>query len=338
MTLGDGIRRNVATVSQEERDRLIKCFLKLDDASDPRMVYPDGMTRWDKEEMIHKNAHQVGQDVHDGPAFIPWHRELTNRLERLLRLVDPDISLHYWDWTTDPRGGNGATNLFTAQFMGNDNGDAGPPFDKFESTEGRETGDGHNWIWRCVNGDFVNDRHCLNGGRPGGPVVSNRKFELSEGKPIPDHVIDDKTILTSANTLPRNQQFHVFDFFWLHPTHDYIHEYIGGTIGLEHYSFHDPYVFLIHSNVDRLWSMWQTDPQNAWRLDANLVYGDDGDTSSINDIIEPWAGGHPGAPGLRPWSNAADGQKTGLQDDKKDVKSFKDPSIVTPPKYDTNLS
>src|SRR5262249_40340199 len=44
--------------------------------------------------------------------FLPWHRELCNRFEALLRKVDPQLSLHYWDWTTDPRG------LFTAQFMG----------------------------------------------------------------------------------------------------------------------------------------------------------------------------------------------------------------------------
>jgi hypothetical protein len=84
--------------------------------------------------------------------------------------------------------------------------------------------------------------------------------------------------------------------------------------------------------------MWQTDPNNTWRLDPNLVYGDDGNSNSINDNVEPWAGGHTGAPGLRPWSNPADGQKTGVQDDKKVVKTFKDPSIVEPPKYDTNLS
>jgi hypothetical protein len=46
--------------------------------------------------------------------------------------------LHYWDWTTDPRatGPGGLVNLFTPRFMGNANGDAGPPFQNFETTEG----------------------------------------------------------------------------------------------------------------------------------------------------------------------------------------------------------
>src|SRR5262249_50502130 len=99
MALGDGIRRNVATISDEEKNRLVNAFLQLD----TNQLYPDGVAFWDKQEDIHKEAHAAGQNVHGGPAFLPWHRELVNRLEALLRLVDPQLSLHYWDWTTDPR-------------------------------------------------------------------------------------------------------------------------------------------------------------------------------------------------------------------------------------------
>jgi hypothetical protein len=127
MALGDGIRRNVAKISQAERDLMIDAFLKMDTTK----FYPDGVTYWDKQEDIHKEAHSAGQDVHGGPAFLPWHRELCNRLEALLREVHPEISLHYWDWTTDPRasdnGAGGTTNLFTTQFMGSSQGNAGVP-------------------------------------------------------------------------------------------------------------------------------------------------------------------------------------------------------------------
>jgi hypothetical protein len=53
---------------------------------------------WDKQDQIHQATH-----VHGGPAFIPWHRELVNRYEALLRQIDPTVALHYWDWQTDPR-------------------------------------------------------------------------------------------------------------------------------------------------------------------------------------------------------------------------------------------
>lgn len=65
--------------------------------------------------------------MHGGPEFIPWHREMVNRLEEMLRQINPQLSLHYWDWTQDPRSipnanmGGGITgnlNLFTPDFMG----------------------------------------------------------------------------------------------------------------------------------------------------------------------------------------------------------------------------
>jgi hypothetical protein len=150
MALGDGIRRNVALVPQAERDLLLDAFLKLDMTK----FYPDGVSSWDKQEDIHKNAHFHGVDVHSGPAFIPWHRVLVNRLEELLRQIHPEISLHYWDWTTDPRAAaGGRPALFTPNFMGGTGSPAGPPFQDFESTEKSDTfeGDGiHDHIWRAV--------------------------------------------------------------------------------------------------------------------------------------------------------------------------------------------
>jgi hypothetical protein len=59
------------------------------------MALGDRVSYWDKQEDIHKNAHFAGVDVHGGPAFIPWHRVIVNRLEQLLREVDPALSLHY---------------------------------------------------------------------------------------------------------------------------------------------------------------------------------------------------------------------------------------------------
>jgi hypothetical protein len=274
------------------------------------MKYPDMVSYWDKQEDIHKNAHQGGQDVHEGPAFIPWHRELVNRFERLLRKVDKDISLHYWDWTQDPRhcsdGKRGFVNLFTKKFMGNANGDAGPPFQKFESTEWTETPGNHHFIWRHM-------------------------------APGPTRFPSDEAIITFADHLDENKQFSAItsrdSSNALHYVHDIAHGYIGGTIGLQHFSFHDPFVFLLHSNMDRLWAMWQTVPsERKWRTDPEKVYGIESDSDSINSIIEPWGG----ETGLRPWSRPEDGQ--GDPDSVAEKKTCKDKSVVTPPKYDTNLS
>jgi len=274
MAIGDGIRRNVATISQEERYRLIYAFLALDTTQ----VYPDGVTYWDKQNEIHQATH-----VHGGSAFLPWHRELVNRLEVLLREVDPALSLHYWDWTTDPR-----PTLFTVEFIGSANGDAGFPLQNFESTEGG----GHAKIWRNVN-------H----GNPGVPLVS-----------------PDNTIVTTGNNVAQADQYRQMRAA-LEGAHNTAHGYIGGTLGQPHFSFHDPFVFLLHSDTDRLLALWQMASGRAWRLDPNQVYGSEGNSSPITDNLEPWAG----ASGLRPWAPP---------DNQQVVKTSKHPSVVAPPLYD----
>jgi len=293
MPIGDGIRRNVAEVSKEERDRLRDAFLQIDATK----AYPDGVSYWDKQEQIHKNAHAAGADVHGGPAFLPWHRELCYRLEALLRQVDSQLSLHYWDWTTDPRdtadGAGGKVNLFSSQFMGSANGDAGPPLQDFESTEKAELGIPHDHVWRDVNM-----------GNPGAPAVDS-----------------DQSIVTAGDSFPNQLQFQTFRKA-LETSHNISHGYIGGTIAHQHYSFHDPFVFLLHSNVDRIWAMWQTVPGEQWRLNPGLVYGLDGTAPSITENLEPWAGSAP--PLLRPWAPP---------DNQQLKKNSKDPSVVAPPRY-----
>jgi hypothetical protein len=59
---------------------------------------PGGVSWWFKQDEIHQATH-----VHGGPEFLPWHREITNRFEELLRQINPQSSLHYWDFKDDPR-------------------------------------------------------------------------------------------------------------------------------------------------------------------------------------------------------------------------------------------
>ncbi|MFJ7244327.1 tyrosinase family protein [Kitasatospora sp. NPDC098652] len=292
----------MATVTKEERERLRDAFLQLDGG---KYVYPDGVTYWDKQEEVHKGAHVAGQDVHGGRAFLPWHRELCYRLEHLLREIDADLSLHYWDWTTDPRlaiGGRAA--LFTPDFMGNAAGDIGLPFPDFETTE-----PDHTKVWRDV--------------AAGAPVVADLITVL-----FGFAIALDETIITSGDNLPEELQYTAMDQV-LQGSHNYIHSgYIRGTIANPHFSFHDPFVFLLHSNVDRLWARWQNAPGHAWRLEPAQVYGRPGTNpaSSVNAVLQPWGGGVDGT--VRPWSVDEDPEDPAI------AKTSKDPTIANPPQND----
>jgi hypothetical protein len=305
-TLGDGTCTNPVAYGMEvtktrnnlakatpaamvERQKLLSAFLKLDDGS---LQFPDNVTFWDKQEEIHKAGHAGGQNVHGGPAFNSWHRELVNRLEVLLQQVDPTVMLGYWDWTTDPLGNGGTlVDLMTPNFMGGTGDPAGPPFANFESTEF-----GHSVIWRNVS--------------PGAPGI-----------------FADNTFVIHGNGLAEAGQFDSYRSYEELNGHNPAHGYIGGTLGNAHYSFHDPIVFLLHSNNDRLFAMWQRDPARLWRLDPLRVYGSDASMQSLQDAVEPWAGEVNATwAQLRPWTTG-DGQIV--------VKHYVDPSVVSPPFYDT---
>ena len=275
MALGDGIRRNIAHVTPTERDRYITAVVALHSR-----YYPDGVSKWVKQDEIHEATH-----VHSGASFLPWHRELLNRYEQLLREIDPELSLHYWDWTEDPRAADdddgGTVNLFTSDFMGSSSGNSGDPFSGF-------------------------------------PAITR---SLSGGAPSVD---SDADIISSTNGEDQVDQFEIFrTTIEESPNHDSVHGYIGGTIGAGHTAFEDPFVFLLHSNVDRIWAKWQTEAGEDWRLDPNLLYGSQSANILITENLEPWAG----AAGLRPWASP---------DNQQVVKNSKDISVVIPPCYDTN--
>src|SRR5437868_13587387 len=96
MALGDGIRRNINSVPATEQSLLVSAIKQLNERLYPgaRTDFPaGGVSYWFKQDEIHQATH-----VHGGPHFLPWHRELCNRFEALLREVDSRLSLHYWDW------------------------------------------------------------------------------------------------------------------------------------------------------------------------------------------------------------------------------------------------
>lgn len=304
MALGDGIRRNIASVDPSERTLLRDALIALNHKFFPGSKadsVPGGVSLWFKMDEIHQSTH-----VHHGPEFVPWHREIVNYLESLLRQINPQLSLHYWDWTQDPRDplGNGSVNLFTSAFMGNATGDAGDP-----------------WL----SAGYYDPATANHRDATDNPVdPPNNLTRNCVGNKHPQS-IDDGIIAAPDFPTMRTR---------MESAHDIAHGFIGGTLNDPHISFRDPIVFLLHSNVDRLYAKWQTQAGHSERIDPTLVYGAESGGAALNSNVEPWSTGHThdtfGVEHfIRPWYAP---ESQGIP------KTYKHASVVFPPCYDTNAT
>ena len=296
MALGDGIRRNIAHVDPTERAALIAAIIELNN----RHLPGDPVSMWFKQDEIHQATH-----VHGGPEFLPWHRELVNRFEAMIRQVNPLLSLHYWDWTEDP------ASLFTNTIMGSASGDAGEPWfsQGFYIRVPPPPPNENNY--RGLSAFDITHNN------PAYPPLTLTRNVGGFGR-LRTTMEDDAVVSAPDFQMMRNL---------LENSHDAMHGYIGGTLSDGHVSFRDPFVFLLHSNVDRLFTRWQTNPVNQNRLNPALVYSPEHMDMELNGYVEPWSTGTGSFHTIHPWSEPGKGEPH----------TYKHLSVVTPPCYDTNF-
>ncbi len=264
-------RRNAQAATAAERSAFRDALLDIQ--TNPARRFSDGVPYWRKQDTIHA----TGGAQHGVPAFFPWHREMVNRFETLLRESNPRVTLLYWDWTSDPRVG---TNLFTTGaggFMGSGSGTVGAPL------------------------------------VPLRPPTLSRNVGFSAFSPDSDATVLAEPNFPSLRTRVENV-----------PNHNSSHGFIGGPggqISFPSISAQDPFFFLLHGNVDRLWAQWQRNPTQPARLDPATAYGAVSGHASLTGSMGPWNG----ATGVAPWTNPSE----------QYVKTSAHPSVVSPPVYDT---
>lgn len=381
MALGDGIRRNIATVSKEERDLFIDAVKQLNQVyyspTGSRTDFPAGhVSYWFKQDEIHQSSH-----VHGCPAFLPWHRELCNRFEALLRTIHPELSLHYWDWNLDPSnmpdGEGGIINLFDADFMGNadgtvNEGSVGEPLLSagfyLLNPSDPDPADGK---FRDDNSPVIINRPDPNNPstwsypdpsvpphihyNPADPPKTLTRSKQAGAPPVgvPGSGWATDSDFINANTWEDFRDLMYGDEQGTSPNgaHGAAHSYIGGNLSNPHLSFRDPFVFLLHSNIDRLWAMWQRQQLHPERLDPAQVYHTEENTTGSGNVdsgdpfwgilspLEPWAGFSAQTPAtgiitnllpIRPWF-APENE----QNQPGNYKTSQDISVVIPPSYDT---
>ncbi len=295
-------RKNAATASDAERAAYLSAVL----GADTLKWTADMVSYFDKQDQIHQLAAQ-----HGVPAFLPWHREMMNRYEILLRQTVPTVTLLYWDWTTDPANSTGGFNLMTTNFMGAANGDVGAPLTSLQAS-GVCTNARDGWLYPFSAG-IACGTHTNDWTYP----PPNLYRDKAAGQPL---VNSDAMVLAPTN-------FPLFRDMEGDP-HGASHGYLSGAqgnIGFVDAAAEDPFFFLLHCNCDRLWAMWQRTNNLSYlgRRDAATVYGTESKDSNITNSMPPWDG----STGIEPW--------TKTPGDYTYAKNCRDPSIVDAPVYDT---
>jgi hypothetical protein len=167
------------------------------------------------------------------------------------------LSLHYWDWTADPKNltdsdGN-PLNLFTPDFMGNAIGpgnteiEIGPPW-KSATLPG------------LFYGALPGQDRDTTGNPVDPPATVTRQVGALGGLISP---ADEHTTLIAPDFVSFDNEMEGSGV----NIHGQGHTYIGGNLLDPHTSFRDPFVFLMHSNIDRLFATWPRQPGHPERLD-----------------------------------------------------------------------
>jgi len=293
-------RKNAATASTAERDAYVHAVLHI--GTDPAFAFPMGLDYWHTQQDIHSNMGSQS-NIHETLAFEPWHREFINRYELLLQQYDPTVKLLYWDWTTSPSP--------SLSFMGSFSGSIGAPFNPSSGATLAPPS-----VSRGL-GSFTHAEldSAILARDPYGPFTSYCGFGCPPAPP------------SSAPFMSALEDY----------SHNYSHGFIGGNMNFPSSSAEDPFFFMLHGNVDRLWAQWQRDPAHLPRLDPAQTYGASlASDANLQLTMSPWDGSPGGATSassfpIQPWETTTPAPSGGTY---VVAKTPDDPSVVSPPIYD----
>lgn len=218
--------------------------------------------------------------AHMAPTFFPWHRYFVLAFERDLQLLDPGVSVPYWDWTTD-RARTSA--LWGPDFMGGDGRDS----------DGQVTSGPfayRNGKWTITNGVTTEPYLTRNLGRPYRPVVLPTKAELDGALAMP--VYDT----APWNSAPGTKGFRNKVEGWTVSEaeggylHNRVHQWVGGHM-VGGASPNDPVFWLHHAFIDLVWVRWQRLHPRSGYLPARALAARDtehGRVISLDEPMPPW--------------------------------------------------
>jgi hypothetical protein len=285
-----GIRKNAKFLTTPEQETFVKaCVLMKADIVNPG-AGADEYSKWDEAVAIHRMIQSANAPAalnvnfgHGGLgaySFLSWHRYFLSWFELQLQGYVPGegLMLPYWDWS-DP------APLMTDIFLGPDGGVGNIVSSGYFAQDAPDTGVNPTpspawWPagltgWNLYSGfGIFAGPLTRNMGLPAAlPSVADLQATLAR-----------PTYSGFQNTLESGDGADVVS-----QMHNGLHGWVGGHMGDLTGSPFDPFFYLHHCNIDRLWAMWQADGHATEypALGADPQHGP-------ADIMYPWTGGAAG--------------------------------------------
>jgi tyrosinase len=216
------IRKSVRNLSQEELANLRFAYSHLMEIPDNRGYrYLAGI-----HGIPHFKCKHAESEIYADPnfrLFLPWHRAYLKWLEDHLRDFDSTVAQCWWDWTSDLSHSEGIPKAYSEE---NVNGSANPLYKFHISEPGVNT----------------------NGLPPSDPIDEDT---FRDPRPL--------SLLPTPQDVENLLSLEDFVYFskQLENIHDRIHGWVGGSMSDIGTAAFDPIFYAHHTNIDRIWYMWQ---------------------------------------------------------------------------------
>ncbi|XP_031566331.1 uncharacterized protein LOC116301419 [Actinia tenebrosa] len=215
------IRKEFTSMTTAERERHISVIKTA--STDPRYK-----PRYDALITMHKEIF-FNNGIHEQEHFLTWHRWYILTYENLLREVDCNFTVAYWDWAA-AAGRPWATGAQDVWYSG----DSGFGGNGVAPEECVNTGPFRQGVWSLVP-PVLTPPNCL-----------KRGFNDN-----PEGTVEIQILLNTAA-----EDFVDFELALRGRFHDTVHCLIGGTM-CEQDSAAAPEFFLHHGFIDKIWEDWQ---------------------------------------------------------------------------------
>lgn len=259
------MRKNLGSLTKQERERFVATVLALKRKLSVLRPSDPESNRYDDFVRVHLEVMPVvpvdyPMTAHMCAGFLPWHRALLLVFEQELQVIDPSVTIPYWD-SCDPAYHGKDSVIWGEDFLGGDGTKGGETDGKvmtgaFAFDRGqwpiRVRGEGEPEFLVRQLGQGLDART----GRPEELLQKNAEM-ITLSRPLydVDPWMDHDWVRLSPATR-RNRLEQSFRLSVEMVQHNLVHRWVGGHM-VTSGSPNDPVFWLHHCNIDRLWAHWQ---------------------------------------------------------------------------------